>query len=75
MILERAGNSPVLAAFCLPLSTDLKVFNDFNDFNDFNNPFSPNVLFPLKKNSAQTSRACADKTEPRQKSYSVSTFS
>ena len=35
MILERAGNSPALTAFCLPLSANLKVFNGFND---------PNVL-------------------------------
>lgn len=46
MILERSGNSPALTTFCLPLSTDLKVFNGFNDFNV---PIFPNVLFPLKK--------------------------
>ena len=71
MILERTGNSPALTAFCLPLSTDLKIFKDFNDFKV---PISPNVLFPLKKTPRRLVKSARTRRNLRQESYSVLIF-
>ena len=65
-LLKRTDNPPAFPLLYPPPPTALKSFNDPNDPNDPNDLKvlkAPNVLFPLKKQSAQTGEVCADKTE------------